>query len=493
MSVPLRPDGLPLPQSAFDEAVVGLVADLFRAYPTWGTSSGYHAVDDRWPDLSEAGRLARLAMLRDHAQRLRAFDESTLTPDERVDRQVLLEEIEKAVFGDDTLRAEAWDPLEVVYLMGGGLFDLLSREFAPWSERGASLQARLEGLPTLAGAALEGLTGLPDRPVSLLHLDTALSQLAGVAELVDAAVTEARAQAEAGEAADLVAPMQAAAHAAHAALDAFRAGLDTKVRPRARGEGRLGPQMFAQKLRHTLGSDLGPARLRERAWADYHAVRAEIIRLARESWPTWFPDEPLPQVVDDDVVGEAALVKRVLDAIAERHQQPDGLISFCEAEIGRIGAFCADRGIITLPDEPLEITWTPLFLRAAARAFLDSPGPLDRGQKSHFWIDPARRGRRSRSGRVVPARREQFSPAHPQHPRGRPGPLPAAGGIQPLLLAGTNRLHQRHVRRGLGGLYHAGHVRRRLRVRRPRLRPVALEDVPARHGQRHPGRRDAHR
>ena len=51
-------------------------------------------------------------------------------------------------------------------------------------------------------------------------------------------------------------------------------------------------------------------------------------------------------------------------------------------------AFCRERDLITLPDEPLTITWTPVFLRAAARAFLDSPGPLDRGQKSHFWITP---------------------------------------------------------------------------------------------------------
>jgi len=41
-----------------------------------------------------------------------------------------------------------------------------------------------------------------------------------------------------------------------------------------------------------------------------------------------------------------------------------------------------------LPDEPMSITWTPLFMRAYGRAFLDSPGPLDRGLKSHFWITP---------------------------------------------------------------------------------------------------------
>jgi uncharacterized protein (DUF885 family) len=78
----------------------------------------------------------------------------------------------------------------------------------------------------------------------------------------------------------------------------------------------------------------------------------------------------------------------VLDAIAERHQEPDGLLAFCEAEVERIAAFCRGQGIISLPDEPLAVTWTPLYLRATARAFLDSPGPLDRGLRSHFWITP---------------------------------------------------------------------------------------------------------
>jgi uncharacterized protein (DUF885 family) len=384
----LRPDGLPEPGNAFESAVIDLVVELFEAYPTWGTSTGYHRVDGRWPDLSETGRRARVAAFRRHAQRLRAFDEAGLSLEEQVDRHILLAEIERVIFGDEVLRAEAWDALELVYLMGGGLFGLLSREFAPWPDRGASLLARIEGLPALARAGLAGLTGLPGRPVALLQLDTALSQLAGVDELLDAAESEARRRAAMGEASDLLAPMEAAAQEARTALEALRSSLDGDVRARASGEGRLGRELFAQKLRHTLGSELEPEHLRERAWADYHAVRAEMVRLARETWPAWFPAEPAPQVAEGDGEAESALVKRVLDAIAERHQEPDGLIDYCRAEIGRIGAFCREHGIITLPEEPLEITWTPVFLRAAARAFLDSPGPLDRGLKSHFWITP---------------------------------------------------------------------------------------------------------
>jgi hypothetical protein len=43
---------------------------------------------------------------------------------------------------------------------------------------------------------------------------------------------------------------------------------------------------------------------------------------------------------------------------------------------------------VGLSDEPLEIGWTPVFLRAFGGAMLSSPGPLERGQKAIFSITP---------------------------------------------------------------------------------------------------------
>ena len=56
--------------------------------------------------------------------------------------------------------------------------------------------------------------------------------------------------------------------------------------------------------------------------------------------------------------------------------------------MGRIESFCRERDLISLAGEPLSIVWTPVFMRAYGRAFLDSPGPLDSGQQSHFFITP---------------------------------------------------------------------------------------------------------
>jgi uncharacterized protein (DUF885 family) len=381
---------LPEPVSHFDRVLHAFLVDHFEAMPVHGTVAGYHLVDEGWPDLSEGGRVGRLAMYQRHRTAALELPDAELSPSERVDRAILLELLEKLRFGDETLRDEAWDPLSFVYLAGSGLFSILSRDYAPWSERGAAFAARVDGLPALLADASAGLTGLPGRPVSLLHLDTALAQLGGIPDLVTEGLEEARLRARDGQAPELVARLEASQGVVTAAVERFRAELDGPVRARAAGEGRLGADLYARKLRLTLSSDLTPEELLERARHDHAAVRGEMLRLARDLWTTWVPGMPVPVVAEGDLDAEDALVRRVLDAIAEERQDPADLLDWCREEVARIEAFCRDHGIITLAEEPLSIVWTPVFMRAYGRAFLDSPGPLDRGQRSHFLITPPR-------------------------------------------------------------------------------------------------------
>ncbi len=124
-----------------------------------------------------------------------------------------------------------------------------------------------------------------------------------------------------------------------------------------------------------------PEAILERAEAEFAAVRAEMVRLARAAWPAWRPGEPLP----DD---EGALVRGVLDAIAVEHPAADELVAYSREELGRVEAFCREHAVIGLMDEPLEIDWTPEFMRSFGGAMLDAPGPLDIGQKTFFSITP---------------------------------------------------------------------------------------------------------
>jgi uncharacterized protein (DUF885 family) len=363
--------------SAFSERLDAFFDEFFRLHPTEATHAGVHTWDDRWPDVSEAGRQARLEFLDRWEAELGAFHEASLTDDERVDRSVLLLEIEARRFAETELREEHWDPLSWVYLLGDGLFTLLAREFAPLEQRLAASAGRQEGIPAVVEAAREALATDVGRPVSRFHTETALKQLAGVTELVD----DALGQADSVDGA-LRDRLGRSAAAAREALNAYERYLRDEVLPRSEGEGRLGPELFARKMRHTMRSaELTPERILSAAEREFETVRGEMVRLAREHWSLWFPNGEPPG-------DEQRLVRDALDEIAKDHPPADGLLDFCREELKRIEAFCRHRNVIGLAEEPLDIRWTPVFMRAFGGAMLDSPGPLDKGQKSFFSITP---------------------------------------------------------------------------------------------------------
>ena len=380
-------DYRPTPITPFEYLLRDLLDDLFAAYPVFATQVGDHRFDNRWPDVSGTGRLARIAMLRRWRTRVASLQDPGLTPDERVDRHILLETLDGYLFEEEALREETWNPFFYVELIGNGFFLLLAREYAPWHHRGEAFVRRLRHLPEVVAAARENLLGMPDRPVSRLHTETALRHLGGIRELIDEATRLADRNRYDEDGFRLPPRMAAAIPPAVAALDAFRAYLEDDVLPRSSGEGRLGPDLYARKLRHVLGSELTPFDLAERATREATAIRAEMARLARHLWPAWVGTEPLPDGGPEDTADDV-IVRRVLDAIAGEHRSPAELAGYCSREIARIERFIRRNQMLRLPREPLEIAWTPTFMRSLGGAFLSPPGPLERGQKSLFWITP---------------------------------------------------------------------------------------------------------
>ena len=336
-----------------------------------------------------------------------------MTADERIDLDLVSGELESFRFAQTELREELWSPMYWVYLVGGGLHPLLARDFAPLATRLASVAGRLEGIPRLLDQARTVIGTHPTRPVSKLHAEVSARRIGGVATLArDAVATAETAAATDPDVAALLPRLRVAANEAAGALDGMAAHLAQEVVPTVSGSAELGEPLFSAKLRHTLRDpDVTAAAVLARAEAEYAAVRAEMVRIAREIWPAWRPGEPVP----DD---EGALVRGTLDAIAADHPAAGDLVAFCREELARVEAFCRDRGVIGLVDEPLQIDWTPEFMRSFGGAMLDSPGPA-RCRPGVVLLDhPRPRGVDPRRGRVLPARGEHAPAAPADDPRG---------------------------------------------------------------------------
>lgn len=369
--------------SDFAARVDVFLAEYFSLLPLAATSAGMHDHDGRWPDLTEAGREVRLAFYDRWSEELTGSDDAALTLDEQANRDLLLSVLDAHRFSEVDLREDLWNPLDWIYLLGAGIFPLVARDYAPLADRLASVAGRLEGMPAVLSAARKALVGHDGRPVARFHTEKAIAQLPGIPELIDDALSSAAAADPTDPAVVAVGPrLRAAAEAAKSALTGFEQHLRDVVLPASEGEGRLGRDLFARKLFHTFGSDdVTIDSVEKQSAAEFAAVRGEMVRIAREIGPRWLKARPVP---DDN----SAAVREVLDAIAHEHPDREAILDFCREEVGRIEVFCRDRDLIGLADDPLEIRWTPVFMRSFGGAMLDSPGPLDRGQKAFFSVTP---------------------------------------------------------------------------------------------------------
>jgi uncharacterized protein (DUF885 family) len=374
----------------FAERVDTFLDDFFRLYPVAATSAGNHAHDGEWPDLTDSGQADRLAFIDDWNAEFRAMPIALLTPDERLDLDLLIAELAALRFDEVELREAGWDPLSYVYLLGGGIFPLLARDFAPLPARLASVSSRLEKLPAVLTAARGRLGRINGRPVSKLHLETALRQLPGVASLANDALAQAAAAASDPEVAAIQPRLAKSAAAARRAIDAFGKYLKDELKPQSHGEGRLGRDLFARKLRHTFRSNLTDEQILTQAQVEYDAVRAEMIRIARKIWKEWMPGQPLPTAATEgsQEAADQKVVVSVTSAIGRAHHPAGELVDACKDSYREIVEFCKRKNLIDVPDEPLEIELTPPFLREFAGAMLDSPGPLDKGQKTFYFMTP---------------------------------------------------------------------------------------------------------
>ena len=88
--------------SDFAARVDVLIAEHFALHPLHATAAGIHDHDDRWPDMTDAGRAERVAFCDRWSAELARMAMRDLEPDERIDADFLRSELAAQRFAEVT-------------------------------------------------------------------------------------------------------------------------------------------------------------------------------------------------------------------------------------------------------------------------------------------------------------------------------------------------------------------------------------------------------
>ena len=343
----------------FSALVKDYLDERYEESPTWASMLGLTAYDERSEDLSAEAFRRREAAVREWIKRLGAVPDDALTPDERIDRDVILASLRGRELTQPRLE---WKRQPNTYLNPslGGVFTLFLHRLRPERDLAEATRARLLGVTRQVA---DGKANLDFALVPRVYLDRAIGQAKAAAryarELVPQEVKDPALRQKVAE----------AGATAAGSFEDFAAFLETN-RARASGDYAIGEELYTALLREKELLPYGARELQARGREQYDLLSNEANKIARQidGGGTW---------------------TEVCERLNRVHAPtPDAMRAEYEEWTERARSFLAATGLVTLPPgERCTVEPSPHYQRPIqAVASYNQPPAFSDSLHGHFFV-----------------------------------------------------------------------------------------------------------
>lgn len=340
------------------------VESYFQAHPSFAAQQGRHDLDGRLPDWTAEGIRAEILRLKAFRSRVAAVTPATLEASQQFEREYLLTRIDRDLFWMDTAAAPFHNP-EFYLGMGDGGDSLdptvyVSRSYGTPESRLRAFILYAHEVVRIAPAIRENLNA----PMSAPYIKLGVAGFGGLAAFYRKDVPQAYAGVhDQTLQAELKAAIEPAAHA----MESLARWLQMEA-PKATQIDALGPERYQAMLKMTERVDTPLADLEALGRADIERNSEALIAACHEYSP-----------------GDT--VRRCVDRVAA-HKPTGGSVASAREQLASLRQFILDHDLVTIPgDEQALVAESPPFNRQNG-AYIDVPGPFDRGLSSVFYISP---------------------------------------------------------------------------------------------------------
>lgn len=364
-----------LPQEVKDDSSFGnyetrFLDGFWKLNPDWATSVGYHKYDSLLlvPGDQNRDKMVRFAKV--HLDSLSHFDITTLSESNKIDYQMMQNQLQKAEWEIQQLKAYQWDPSS--YNVIGTFAYILNEHYAPLSKRLTSFYQKLSGVPAYYKEAQKQIKNPVPELVSL-----AIEQHLGGLSVIEKDFADS--MKKAGIPAAQQKQMEDRANAAVTVIKGFTEWLKALKNDKPRSF-RLGKELYGAKFKYEIQTDLTAQQVYNAAVERKKKVHAEMTKVSRKLWPKYFGSRPVPP-------DSLEMIARLIDTISSKHTTPQDFQQAIEACIPKLTEFVKVKDLITLdPTKPLVVRKEPGYMAGVAGASMSSPGPYDKNGNAYFNV-----------------------------------------------------------------------------------------------------------
>lgn len=354
----------------FDHYKSAFVLRLWKQYPGWASSQGFHQYDSVLIVPTAKSRLHELAFLNTELKRLEAFNPADLSPENALDFGLIKNQLESSVWQINTFKSFEWDPSS--YNVCGSFSEQLNQSSRSMDVRLRAISFRLKQVPAYYEAAKAALY----RPTKE-HTSLAIDQNRGGAVVFETDIPQAVQQSNLteNEKYELLERCKQAKQAVNGYADWLENNPFDSYR-----SFRIGAKLYAQKFKYDLQSRYSPKALYTRAMNHKKILHQKMTVLSRSLWPKYMGNTQIP-------TDSLQMIRELLDKISLKHTTPEHFQQEITDQIPALTQFVRAKNLISLdPKKPLEVRKEPAYMAGVAGASISAPGPYDKNGKTFYNV-----------------------------------------------------------------------------------------------------------
>jgi len=346
------------------------VLELWKMYPTWASSVGYHKYDHLLTIPDDNSRIRELAFCSANLDSLKQFSIKELTDINKTDYYLIENQLKYSVWGIKEQKAYEWDPSS--YNVSSVFADMLGNDYAPLETRLHSFMAKMTFIRAYYAAAKKNIKN-PTKE----HTDLAIEQNLGGISVFEHDLPEAIAKSQLDQPSkDRI---QKLAKQAVEVIKDYADWLKKLPNDHPR-DFRLGKELYEKKFGYEIQSGYTADEIYKKALEHKRELHEKMFAITKDLWPKYLAGKMLPPE-------KTEAIKMMIDILSVNHVQPDSFQSAIEHSLPKLVDFIKAKDLIYIdPAKPLVVRKEPAYMAGVAGASVNSPGPYDKNGNTYYNV-----------------------------------------------------------------------------------------------------------
>lgn len=347
----------------------------WKQYPTLSIYSGYGKYYDKLVVPDSSTFAGNISFSKNWIDSLSKLDFKQLNENNKISFNIIKNQLESDTWYSAVFKPQEWDAS--IYNISGSCDYIINQPYALLDERLKILTSYLQHADDYYIAALNNL----HQPTKE-HVELSILQNQGGVSVFGAGLTDSI------NASHLTKIEKDSLHQnINKAIDAmkvFTSALKAMVADKnyVFRNFRIGKEIFAEKFRYDLVTDLTPEQVYEKAVADKQYYHKKMFMMADSVWSKYYSMQPKPK-------DSLQLVQMILNKIQLNHAKPEDFFNSINSQVYELKKFIIVKDLFDFDTTatPIKVRFMPEYARGVSTASADFIPPYQKQGTTYYNID----------------------------------------------------------------------------------------------------------